>query len=138
MYVFNSIKMPELVRFDGALVRGGVLGGSSGSLYQRWMIGGSMYDPLIHDLISYDRFLQLKRTFKLCINYIFGVHTPPYYNPTYKYDLIFKCLVDNCNAMTKYEHLICPRAYIHCHKLHTKYSNFTKGQNECELLLELI
>ena len=43
---------PELVYFDGVLVRDDVLGGSNGSLYQRWVIGGSMYDPIIHDLIA--------------------------------------------------------------------------------------
>ena len=105
LHAFNSIKMPELVHFDGVLLRDGVLGGSNGSLYQRWMIGESMYDPLIHDLISYDSFLQLKRTYKLYINYIFGVRTSPNYNPAHKYDLIFKCLVNDCDAMRKYKDL---------------------------------
>ena len=106
-HAFKSIKVDELVHFDGVLVRDGALGGSNGALYRRWLIGESMYDPSIHDSITYDRFLQLKRTYKLCNNYIDGnkLQSDPSYNPAYKYDLIFKAMVNNCNAITKYADL---------------------------------
>ena len=99
---FKAIKIEELVHWDGILVRDGALGGSNGSLYQRWMIGETMYDPAVHDTMSYDRFLQIKRTYKLCNNYSAAPRGDPKYNPAYKYDLIFKAIVHNCNALTKY------------------------------------
>ena len=106
-HAFKAIRVQELVHFDGVLIRDGALGGSNGALYRRWMIGESMYDATIHDGITYDRFLQLKRTYKLCNNYISGSRSrsDPAYNPAYKYDLIFKVMVANCNALTKYASL---------------------------------
>ena len=59
-HAFRSIKVQELLHFDGVVVRDGALGGSNGSIYQRWMVGESMYDSATHDAISYDRFLQIK------------------------------------------------------------------------------
>ena len=53
-HAFKAIKVHELVHFDGVMVRDVALGGSNGALYRCWMIGESMYDPLIHDTISYD------------------------------------------------------------------------------------
>ena len=36
---FKNIKVEELVYHDGCIVRNGVRGGSSGAIYQRWLIG---------------------------------------------------------------------------------------------------
>ena len=98
---FKAVKVQELVHFDGVVVRDGALGGSNGALYQRWMTGESMHDPLIQDSITYDRFLQIKRTYKLCNNYAVPTRGMNGYDPAYKYDLIFKAMVHNCNVMTK-------------------------------------
>jgi hypothetical protein len=97
----RNIKVQELLHFDGVVVRDGAHGGSNGSIYQRRMVGESMYDSAIHDAISYDRFLQIKRTYKLCNNYSAKSRDHPNYNPAYKYDMIFKYLVNNTNAMTQ-------------------------------------
>ena len=100
-HAFKPIKVQELLHFDGVVVRDGVLGGSNGALYRRWMNGETMYDSVIHDSISHDRFLQIKRTIKLCNNYEAKRKGELGYEPAYKYDLIFKALVANCNALTK-------------------------------------
>ena len=101
-HAFKAIKIQELVHWDGILFCDGALGGSNGAIYQRWLIGETMYDAAIHDTMSYDRFLQIKRTYKLCNNYSAAQKGDPKYNPAYKYDLIFKAMVHNCNAVTKY------------------------------------
>ena len=101
-HAFKAIKVQELVHWDGILVRDGALGGSNGALFRRWLIGETMFDPAIHDTMSYDRFLQIKRTYKLCNNYSAAPRGDPKYNPAYKYDLIFKAMVHNCNSVTKY------------------------------------
>ena len=66
-----------------------------------------MYDTYIHDSILYDCFLQLKRTYKLCNNYTNGnkQKSDPSYNLEYNCDLLFKALVNNINAVTKYADL---------------------------------
>ena len=33
---FDTITVPELVHFDGILIKDGVKGGSGGALYRRW------------------------------------------------------------------------------------------------------
>ena len=104
-HAFKPIKVHELVHWDGVLVRDGALGGSNGALYQRWMVGETMYDAPIYEAIGHDRFLQIKRTIKLCNNYSARNKGDAHYNPAYKYDLIFKVLVHNCNAITKYADL---------------------------------
>ena len=104
-HAFKAIKVQELVRFDGVIVRDGALGGSNAALYQRWVTGESMYDPLIQDSLTYDRFLQLKRSYKLCNNYVAGRRGDVGFDPAYKYDLIFKALVNNCNAISKHADL---------------------------------
>ena len=60
-----------------------------------------MHDPVIRDSITYDCFLQIKRTYKLCNNYAVSSRGMNRYSPAYKYDLIFKAMVHNFNAMTK-------------------------------------
>ena len=61
----------------------------------------STFDSKIHDSLTYGRFIQIKRTYKLCNNYKCPKRGNPGYNPAYKYDLIFKCLVFNFNNLTK-------------------------------------
>ena len=99
---FKQVKVQELVHFDGVVVRDGALGGSNCALYQRWMNGESMFDPLIANAIKYDRFLQIKRSYKLNNNYLAKKIGEANFEPAYKYDLIFKTMVKNCNALTKF------------------------------------
>jgi len=111
-------------------VRDGALGGSNGALYQRWCAGESMYDIPIFECITYDRFLQIKRTIKLCNNYSAPKKVEPKYNPAYKYDLIFKALVRNCNVLTKYADLdLCGDE--------TTYAHMGYGESNTGLLKRL-
>jgi hypothetical protein len=58
----------ELVHFDMAVFRDGVLGGQGGAIYRRWKKDDSAYDPEIAGTITYTRWLQIKRHYMLCDN----------------------------------------------------------------------
>jgi hypothetical protein len=91
----------ELLHFDMAVVRDGVLGPMGGAIYRRWDKQDSAYDPQICAAISHSRWLQIKRTYKLCDNDLSPKRGKPGYDPAYKYDYIYKCLIRNVNEMTQ-------------------------------------
>jgi hypothetical protein len=97
---FKSIDLNELVHFDGVVVRDGVRGGSNGALYRRWMHGADQ-DELIAESMHHCRWLQIKRVIKLCNNETAPKRGEPGYDPAYKYDMIYKVLIDNLNAITE-------------------------------------
>ena len=97
---FNNVMIQELVNFDGVLVKDGVKGGSDGAIYRRWQNSEDM-DQAIIDSMSYRRFLQIKRTLKLCDNRACPKRGEDGYDPAYKFDYIWKCLVHNVNAVSK-------------------------------------
>ena len=66
-HTFAEVKIPELVRHDGVIVRDGVRGGSGGAIHRRWLQGGDFNDN-IYDSIKYGRWIQIKRVKKLCNN----------------------------------------------------------------------
>ena len=68
-HVYKPVKVQELIHFDGVVVRDSILGGSNGALYRRWFINGSAFDPKIYKAMTYNRFPQIKRTYKLNNNY---------------------------------------------------------------------
>ncbi|KAG7337431.1 hypothetical protein IV203_034509 [Nitzschia inconspicua] len=62
---FKEVMIPELVHFDGILIRDGVLGGSTdGAIYRRWQTKSPAFDPDTSSSLTHTRFLQLKRTLK--------------------------------------------------------------------------
>lgn len=98
---FREIMIPELLRFDGVLIRDGVLNGSTdGALYRRWDSTSSGFDNAIYNSITHTRFLQLKRTLKLCDNSSAPKRGEPLYNPAYKYDYIYETIVHNMRELT--------------------------------------
>lgn len=97
----KPVRFDEIVHFDGVVIRDGVLGGSRGALYRRWMKGCSMYDRVISESLSHTRFLQIKRVLKLCNNNKAPKRGQPGYDPAYKYDMIYDAIVSNCNEMTR-------------------------------------
>ena len=97
---FKTVKIPELVVFDGVIVRDGVRGGSGGALHRRWMCGSDLDDD-IFAAMTYRRYLQIKRMKKLCNNNTAPKRGQPGYDPAYKFDYIYKCIVHNVNALTK-------------------------------------
>jgi len=98
---FQELMIPEIVRFDGVLIRDGVLNGSTdGALYRRWDQRSSSYDKAIADSLTHTRFLQLKRTLKLRDNSTAPKRGEPLYNPAYKYDFVYETIVHNIKALT--------------------------------------
>ena len=99
-HAFAEVKIPELVRHDGCLVRDGVRGGSSGAIHRRWLPGAD-YDDDIFDSMKYGRWIQIKRVKKLCNNDRAPKRGDDNYDPAYKFDYIWKTLIHNVNALTK-------------------------------------
>ena len=97
---FKGILIPELVHFDGIVVRDGVRGGSNGAIYRRWQVG-SDYDNLIDLSMTHCRFIQIKRVMKLCDNKACPKQGEAGYDPAYKFDYIWKTIVHNVNAISK-------------------------------------
>ena len=95
---FSSL---ELLHFDMVVIRDGVLGGQRGAIYRRWKKDCSAYDTYTVDSITYSRFLEVKRCYKLCDNSKSPKKGQPGYDPAYKYDHIYKCLIGNVNSMTE-------------------------------------
>ena len=96
---FDLIRLDETITWDMIIIRDGVLGGSNGALYMRW-VPGTLFDPMISESMSYDRFIQIKRVRKLNDNMTAKKRGEVGYNPAYKFDLILKVLVHNVGAMT--------------------------------------
>jgi hypothetical protein len=98
---FKQVLAQELVHFDAALVRDGVNGGSDGALYRRWQPTSTIFDARIADSITHTRWLQIKRTIKLCDNDSAPKRGENGYDPAYKYDYIYRTIIDNLNSLTE-------------------------------------
>ena len=98
-YNYKPLKLAEIMRFDGVVVRDGVKGGSNGAIHRRYL-NGADYDIQIASSLTYRRFLQIKRVIKLCNNESSPKRGQLGYDPAYKYDLLFKVLINNVNALT--------------------------------------
>jgi len=70
-------------------------------LSHRWKEGDVRYDPVIRNGIERRRWLNIKRFFKLNMNYEEPSWGSDGYDPCAKYDYIFKCLVHNMNYVTE-------------------------------------
>ncbi len=101
---FKSMSIKEIVKHDGCVVRDRVRGGSSSAIYCHWQVGAD-YDNNIAMVISFTRLLQIKRIKKLCNNDSVPKRGDYNFDPTYKYDYIFKCIINNVNYVTKYAEL---------------------------------
>ena len=67
------VKLPELVRYYGVLLRDGVKGESDGATHRRWDVSSSAYDLDIANSMKYSRFKQIKKVIKLNNNMNAGV-----------------------------------------------------------------
>jgi hypothetical protein len=99
-HYFEQLHLEELVWFDGAVVRNGVLGSNDSAFHHRWLKGSSIYDSEIDTAMTHRRWLQIKRVYKLCNNNDVPKRGEPGYDPAYKYDLLWKVMVHNVNALT--------------------------------------
>ena len=98
---FRAISIPELIHFDGVVVRDGVKGGTSGAIYRRWIPDGADCCEKVMDSINFSRWLEVKRCMKLNNNLIAKKKGDENYDPAYKYDFIWKVLFYNINTITK-------------------------------------
>lgn len=98
---WSSATAAELVRWDGVIARDAALGSSRGALYRRFEQGCSKFDELTYNALTNTRFLQLKRTQKLCDNASAPQRGEEGYDPCYKYAMIYDAVVSNTNSMTE-------------------------------------
>jgi hypothetical protein len=102
-HTWKQTHASELLRFDGIQVRDGVYGGSRGAQHIRWESQGSFTrDDDICDSMTYTRYCEIKCSMKLCHNGSSPQRGEPNYDPAYKYDLIYRTIIHNCNAITKF------------------------------------
>lgn len=95
-------EIPELVRWDGVTVMDGVKGGTGGAMLRRFnQSERTAYDSHIANAFTKERWLLLKRIYKLNINTPAKKKGMAEYNPAYKYDFIFDVIISNVNAITK-------------------------------------
>ena len=99
-HVWKATTAKELVNFHGITIRDGVKGSTNGAIHRRWMKERSTYDSEIASTMTLTRFGELKRSLKLCHNGSCPKRGQPGYDPAYKFDLIWRCMVANCNAIT--------------------------------------
>jgi hypothetical protein len=100
-HTWTATTAKELVNFHGVVIRDGVLGSTAGAIHRRWKKDGICYNYGIANTMTLTRFGELKRNLKLCHNGSVPKRGMPNYDPAYKYDLIYKTMVHNCNAITK-------------------------------------
>jgi hypothetical protein len=102
-HAFNTVTIPELVKWDGTIVQDGVRGGSNGAIFRRFQKTkyNSSYDRLIDKAFTKSRWLEIKRVYKLCNNLTAPKKGEPNYEPSYKYDMIFKTAIHNVNVITQ-------------------------------------
>jgi hypothetical protein len=97
---FEQLHLEELLRFDGAVVRNGVLGNSDSAFHHRWLKGSSVHDSEMDTAIAHRRWLQIKRVYKLCNNADAPKRGEPGCDPAHKCDMLWKTMVHNVNALT--------------------------------------
>jgi hypothetical protein len=76
-----------------------------GAIYRRWKKSDLAYDPEISGTVTHTRWLQIKRVYKLCDNTTSPKKGENGYDPAYKYDYLYKCLVRNIDKLTLFADL---------------------------------
>ena len=99
-HIFKPVTLKDIVNWEGIIARHGVRGGNS-AIHQRWDCMDCDYDDLIFHTMSFTRFLQIKRSYKLCNNFKAPKKSEPDYNPAWKYDRIYEVPIYNVNWFTK-------------------------------------
>lgn len=100
-HVWNNTTAAEILHFDGVLFHDGILGGSNGALYRRWDENSVCYSEKVAKSITLTRYGEIKRNLKLCNNDALPKRGEEGYDPSYKYDLIYRAIVHNTNAISK-------------------------------------
>jgi len=102
---FHPVTSPELLRWDGTLVKHGVRGGGKTSMMLRFdksRDDNSAFDADMSSAFTRTRWCEIKRCIKLCDNRSAIKKGQPNYEPAYKYNKIFEVLIHNLNSITKH------------------------------------
>ena len=102
---FKVPKIDELVKFDGVVICDGVRGVSDGALYRRFKYNRYDFDEEILNSINLGRWLQIKHVMKFCNNKDAPKRGDTNYDPYYKFDLFYKAIIHNVNAIRKWSDL---------------------------------
>jgi hypothetical protein len=97
----KPIETWELLHFDGVVVCDGMHGGSNGAVHCRWIKKCADYNQPTDSCMTHRRWLQVKRCYKLCNNDKAPKRGKVGYDPAYKYDFLYKVIIDNVNALTR-------------------------------------
>ena len=106
-HVFHPVSIPELVHWTGVPIRNGALDGRPATLNHRWNEGDPRYDPVLTESIKKQRWIQIKRYFKLSMGIEERKKGEVGYDPCIKYDYIYRCLTHNMNYVTERADLDC-------------------------------
>ena len=94
----TNSNISALLNWEGSMVLLFVMAFDVGAMVlsiARWLEDCLDYDKDVAKAMYYTRFLQIKRAFKLCNNDKAKKRKDEGYDPAYKYDLVYKALVDN-------------------------------------------
>ena len=69
-------------------------------MYEQWNPNSPMYSPEIAQAVTLTRFGEINRNINMCNNNAANIRDQEGYNPAYKFDLPYKSLVANTNAIS--------------------------------------
>jgi hypothetical protein len=103
-------RLPESSDLRFCLIRwfpfwDGVKGISHVSIYRRWQTGARYDDMVAKSINNTILLLQIKWAYKLNLNTTSARRGEPGYNPSYKYDYIYKIIINNTNLFTNEAYL---------------------------------
>ena len=83
------------------IICNGTQGSTTEPIHWHWMLSDADHDELIMNAMTYSWWLQIKSVLKLNNNYESKQKDHPKYDPSSKYDYVFKVLVHNMANITK-------------------------------------
>jgi hypothetical protein len=90
----------DMVKWTGIPIRHGALEGTPATLKYRWAEHDARHDSEISNCMTEQRWLLIKRYFKLNLNFEEVPRGSTGYDPCAKFDYIFRCLIHNMNYCT--------------------------------------
>jgi hypothetical protein len=80
----------------------GINGALQVALYHHWrVLGDTPYNMDIAASMTHTHWLQIKQIIKLCNNDLLPKRGEQGYCPAYKYDYLFKCIINDLDYITK-------------------------------------
>ena len=85
-HTVREVSIPELVCFDGICMRNGVKTGGDPNIHRMWQPEGNFCEHVYRSM-TYSRFLQIKRIYKLCHNGEHPKKGEDGFDPAYKFNM---------------------------------------------------